>query len=259
MSLVDMLSLNGKVALVTGASKGLGLAFASTLAEAGADLVVACRHVGELDAAVAAITSRGRRALALAVDVNDEVQVRAMVDRTVEEFGRLDILVNNAAAERVNLPPEETTLGSWSSVMDTNVNGMFLCSREAGRVMIGQKRGKIINMASISGQIINKYFHGGSYDVSKSAVIGLTKALATEWAKYNINVNAIAPGYYGTAPNVKWFESKPEIYEKVLDMIPLARLGTIEELAGLVAVLASDVSNYMTGSVILIDGGYTLW
>ena len=125
--------------------------------------------------------------------------------------------------------------------------------------MIKQQRGKIVNIASISGQIINRYFHGGSYDVSKSAVVGLTRALAAEWAAYNINVNAIAPGYYGTAPNLKWFDTNPATQRKVLEMIPLGRLGNMEELAALVVVLASDVSNYMTGSVVLIDGGYTLW
>jgi NAD(P)-dependent dehydrogenase (short-subunit alcohol dehydrogenase family) len=259
MSLADMLSLSGQVALVTGASKGLGLAFASALAEAGADVAVACRHVGELGGATAAIRSHGRRALALEADVTNETQVRSMVDRTVKELGRLDILVNNAGAERVNVAIEEATLESWKAVMDTNVNGAFLCAREAGRAMIPRGRGKIINMASISGQIINKHFHGGSYDVSKSAVVGMTRALATEWAAHNINVVAIAPGYYGTEPNLHWFKSNPEIYDKVLDLIPLRKLGTISELAGLVVVLASDISNYMTGSVVYIDGGYMLW
>jgi len=182
-----------------------------------------------------------------------------MVARTLERFGHIDILVNNAATERQNFPPEETSLENWSFVINTNVNGPFLCAREVGKVMISQKRGKIINLASMSGMIINKYFHGGSYDVSKSAVAALTKALAVEWAKYNVNVIAVAPGYYGTTPNQKWFEANPEIHRQVIDMIPLQRLGKIEELAALVAVLASDVSNYMTGSTVVIDGGYTSW
>lgn len=182
-----------------------------------------------------------------------------MVSRTVERFGRLDVLINNAETERQNLAPERTSLESWKEVLDINLNGQFLCAREAGRVMIPRRAGKIINLASISGMIVNRYFHGGSYDVSKAAVVGLTKALAAEWAPYNLNVIALAPGYYGTAPNLRWFQGNPEIHRRVLSLIPLGRLGDLRELAALLVVLASDVSNYMTGSTVLIDGGYTLW
>ena len=259
MGLHQMLSLAGKVAVVTGASRGLGQAFASALAEAGADVVITSRHAAELEGTAAAVRALGRQVLAIEADATSETAVTAMVAKTIARFGRIDVLVNNAACERANLPPEQTTMESWSSVMRTNVDGPFLCAREVGRVMIGQKRGRIINVASMSGQIINRYFHGGSYDVSKSAVVGLTKALAVEWAPHGITVNALAPGYYGTAPNLRWFQSNPEIHEKVLDLIPLGRLGTIEELAGLVVVMASDICSYMTGSTIVIDGGYMLW
>lgn len=259
MSLTELLSLQDRIAIVTGASRGLGKAFAAALAEAGAHLVIVSRHIDELEDTAATIRGYNRDVLALQIDITREDQVREMVAQTVERFGHIDILVNNAATERQNLPPEETTLENWSFVIETNLNGPFLCAREVGKVMMSQRHGKIINLASMSGMIINKYFHGGSYDVSKSAVVGLTKALAVEWAKYNVNVIALAPGYYGTAPNQKWFEANPEIYKQVIDMIPLKRLGKIEELAALVTVLASDVSNYMTGSTVVIDGGYTLW
>ncbi|UCF99942.1 MAG: glucose 1-dehydrogenase [Spirochaetaceae bacterium] len=259
MSLAELLSLRDRIAIVTGASRGLGKAFATALAEAGAHLAIVSRHLDELQDTAAAVKNCKRDVLTLQADITREDQVREMVRQTVGRFGGIDILVNNAATERQNLPPEQTTLENWSFVIDTNVNGAFLCAREVGKVMISQKRGKIINMASISGMIINKYFHGGSYDVSKSAVVALTKALAVEWAKYNVNVIALAPGYYGTTPNKKWFEANPEIYKQVIDMIPLKRLGTIEELAALVTVLASEVSNYITGSTVVIDGGYTLW
>jgi gluconate 5-dehydrogenase len=259
MSVNDLLSLQDRIAVVTGASRGLGQAFAAALAEAGAHVVIASRHVDELEETASAIEAFDRQVLCVQTDITREDQVRQMVEQTVKRFGGIDILVNNAAAERQNVPPEKTTLESWSFVMETNLNGPFLCSREVGKVMISRGKGKIINLASMSGMIINKYFHGGSYDVSKSAVVGLTKALAVEWAQYNINVIGIAPGYYGTAPNRKWFDSNPEIHQNVLDMIPLKRLGNIEELAAFVTVLASDVSNYMTGSTVVIDGGYTLW
>ena len=160
---------------------------------------------------------------------------------------------------RINKPPEETTVAEWRSVMDTNVTGAWLCCREAGKVMIGQQSGKIVNIASISGQVVNKYFHGGAYEVSKAALMMLTKTLATEWAPYNISVNAIAPGYYDTQPNRDFFAQEADLYQRVLDLIPLSRLGNLEELTDLVLVLASDTANYMTGSTITIDGGYTLW
>ena len=254
-----MTSLEGKVSIVTGASKGLGASFAEMLAKAGSDVVITCRHFKDLEATAAAIRNSGRKVLKIECDITAEDQVKSMVEQAYDEFGKIDILVNNAATGRVNLPPQETTLEQWSSVIQTNVTGPFLCSREVGKVMIKQKKGKIINIASMSGYIINKYFHGGSYDISKSSVVALTKALAVEWAPYNINVFAVAPGYYYTDPNRRWFESNEEVYQKVTDMIPLKKLGDIKELAGLIACLASDITNYMTGSTILIDGGYTIW
>ncbi len=259
MSVLDYFSLSDRVAVVTGASRGLGQGFATALAEAGAHLVVASRHAGELEAAAAAVRRAGREVLAVEADITREEDMRRLAARAVERFGRIDVLINNAATERCNLPPEQTSLADWQKVIDANVTGAFLCAREVGKVMIGQKGGRILNLASMSGQIINRYFHGGSYDVSKSAVVALTKALATEWAPHGITVNALAPGYYGTEPNRKWFAANPEVQRQVLDLIPLGRLGDIRELAALVVALVSDATRYMTGSVILIDGGYTLW
>jgi gluconate 5-dehydrogenase len=259
VGLKDLFSLQGKVALVTGASRGLGRAFAEALAEAGARMAVSSRHAAELEEVTEAVRGRGSETLAVTADITSESQVMELMHRVGERFGRLDILVNNAATERKNVPPEETSLEDWASVIEQNVTGMFLVAREAGKLMIPRKRGKILNLASVSGMIVNRYFHGGSYDVSKSAVVGLTRALAAEWAPYNITVNALAPGYYGTAPNLAYFDSNPALRDKVLDLIPLRRLGTIDELAALVVALCSDAANYMTGSVIVIDGGYTIW
>jgi gluconate 5-dehydrogenase len=259
MTISEVISLKNKVALVTGASRGLGRGFAKALAEAGADLVITCRHESELSETALEIRQMGREVLSLESDISDEQQVIKMVEETVKRFGKVDILVNNAAKMRVDKSPEATSLEEWKSVLDTNVSGPFMCSKEVAKVMKGQKSGKIINVCSMSGYIVNKYFHGGSYEVSKSALAMMTKALAIEWAPYNINVNAIAPGYYYTEPNELFFKKEPDLYEKITEMIPLKKLGNVEQLSYLVMCLASKIADYMTGSVVIIDGGYTLW
>lgn len=259
MSVLDLINLNNKVAVVTGASRGLGQDFAVALAEAGAHLCITSRHGGELEQTSDQIKKLGREVLALESDINDETQIVSMIGETVRKFGRIDILVNNAASMRIDKSPEDTTQADWKSVMDPNVTGVFLCSREAAKIMKKQGGGKIINLSSVAGVKVLRYFHGGSYDVSKAAIIMLTQTLATELAPYNINVNAVAPGYYNTVPNQRFLQKEPGLYEKVLDLIPLRRLGELKELAGLVVVLASDISNYMTGTTILIDGGYHCW
>jgi gluconate 5-dehydrogenase len=259
MGIYDFINLQDKVALVTGGSKGLGKTFAKALAEAGAHIVIASRHQEELNSAQQDLQKLNKNTLTIEADISREEQVQMLVEQTVKEFGTIDILVNNAASGLHNVPIEQETLEAWSSVINTNINGTYMCSREVAKIMMKQNRGKIINMASISGYIVNKYVHGGSYNVSKAAVVMLTKACAIEWAPYNINVNAIAPGYYGTKPNLDMFEKDKELHKNVIDMIPLRRLGNIEELGGLVVCLASDISNYMTGTTIVIDGGYTLW
>lgn len=259
MSVHDLISLKDRIAIVTGASRGLGQAFAVALAEAGAHLCITSRHGGELADTSERIKRLGREVLALESDINDESQVAGMVDETERKFGRIDILVNNAASMRIDKPPEDTTQAEWKSVIDPNVTGVFLCSREAAKKMKRRKSGKIINLSSVAGYKVLKYFHGGSYDVSKAAIVMLTQTLATELAPHNINVNGIAPGYYNTIPNQRFLKKEPGLYEKVIDLIPLRRLGDLSELAGLVVVLASDISNYMTGTTILIDGGYHCW
>jgi gluconate 5-dehydrogenase len=209
--------------------------------------------------AAAEISPEGTRVLAVPADINSERDVQNLVAQTLARTGRIDVLVNNAAAMRCNKPPEETSLEEWKHVIDTNVTATFLCSREVGKVMIKQKGGRIINIASMSGMIVNRFFHGGSYEVSKAAVCMLTKALAVEWAPYNIKVNAMAPGYYDTEPNREVFVHNQELREKVFDLIPAHKLGDLEELGRLALYLASPDVDYMTGSIITIDGGYTVW
>jgi gluconate 5-dehydrogenase len=245
--------------IVTGGGTGIGLTIARRFWQEGASVVICGRRDPVLREATEKIAATRDRLLAITADIGDEDDVKRLVAETVAWRGRIDVLVNNAGAMRIDKPPEATTLAEWQSVIDTNVTGTFLCCREAGKAMIAQRSGKIINIASISGHVVNKYFHGGSYEVSKAAMIMLTKTLATEWAQYNISVNAIAPGYYDTQPNRDFFARERDLYERVLDLIPQRRLGNLEELSELVLLLASDIANYMTGSTITVDGGYTLW
>ena len=250
---------DGKTVIVTGAGTGIGFSVARRFWLEGANVVMSGRREQVLREAASQIAADAERLLVVPADIASEADVVNLVAEAVRWTSRVDVLINNAAAMRINKPPEETTVDEWRSVMDTNVTGAWLCCREAGKVMIGQQSGKIVNIASISGYVVNKYFHGGAYEVSKAALMMLTKTLATEWAPHNISVNAIAPGYYDTQPNRDFFAQEADLYQRVLDLIPQRRLGNLDELADLVLVLASDTANYMTGSTITIDGGYTLW
>lgn len=251
--------LENQTAIITGGGTGIGLTIARRFHDEGAFVVICGRREDVVKEAAANISPDGGRVFATGADITSEDDIRNLVERTVAQTGRIDILINNAGAMRVNKPPEETSLAEWRFVIDTNVTGTFLCCREVGKVMIKQQSGRIVNISSISGSIVNKYFHGGSYEVSKAAMNMLTKTLAVEWAPYNIQVNAIAPGYYGTQPNKDFFLNDQELSEKVFDLIPMRRLGDLEELARLALYLASPDLDYMSGSVITIDGGYTMW
>jgi NAD(P)-dependent dehydrogenase (short-subunit alcohol dehydrogenase family) len=255
---VELERFDSKTVIITGGGTGIGLAVANRFHQEGADVVICGRREPVLREAAAVIGAAPDRLLTVVADIADEEDVGRLFAETMAWRGRIDVLVNNAAAMRIDKPPEATSLAEWRSVIDTNVTGTFLCCREAGKVMIAQRSGKIVNIASISGFIVNKYFHGGSYEVSKAAMMMLTRTLAAEWAQYNISVNAVAPGYFDTQPNRDFFAREPDLYERVLDLIPQRRLGNLDELSDLILTLASDTANYMTGSVITIDGGYTL-
>ncbi|MCY4086575.1 MAG: 3-oxoacyl-ACP reductase FabG [Actinomycetia bacterium] len=247
--------LVGRVAIVTGAGRGIGRAIALALAEAGASVALAGRNEGALRGLVEEITALDREALALPADVTDTDQVEALVARTVEGLGGLDILVNNAGVLVVR-PLLETTDGDWDTVLDTNLRGTFLCTRSAGRVLTEQGSGKVINIASHVG--IVGMASVVSYCASKAGVIQLTKALAVEWAPFGVQVNAIAPGYVETDMNAE-VRAQPEVLERVLRRIPAGRMGRPAELGPLAVLLASSASDFITGETVVIDGGQIAW
>lgn len=246
------MDLAGKVALVTGGSRGLGRGMALALAEAGADVAVAARTVSALEEVAEEIRQRGRQSLALPTDVSKVAQINKMVGEVVEGFGRIDILVNNAGTI-VRKPSLELTEEEWDRVVDTILKASFFCAQAVAKVMIKQKRGKIINIGSLT----SKRGISGiiPYVASRGGILQLTKALAVEWAPYNINVNAIAPGYFKTQQTAPLFANKKWV-KKTVARIPLGRTGKPQDLAGVVVFLASEASDYITGQMIFVDGGW---
>jgi len=245
---LDMFSLKGKVAIVTGAGRGIGKAIALGLADAGADLVVAARTTEEVEATAEEIHKKGVKAIAFTADVRFKEQVDKMVAETVQEFGRIDVLVNNAGG-MFAVPTMEMSEKQWDVIVSENLKSVFLCSQAAGIIMMTQKSGSIINMASIVGIVAQPL--NAAYAASKAGIISLTKTMATDLAEYNIRVNGIAPGLIIT-PGTEWLYKK---FEGIISDIPLGRGGRPEDMAGAVIYLASDASLYVTGETIVIDGG----
>ncbi len=255
MPLFDSFKLTGKVALVTGSRTGIGFSLARALAEAGAGVVVAARDLDGCRAAAADIAASGGTAIAASLDVTDRKQIEALVRDVDAQLGPIDILVNNAGicyhTASVDVPDDE-----WHSTFDVNVHGLWYCSQIVGRTMVARRTGAIVNVGSMSGMIVNRPQFQAAYNASKAAVHHLTRSLAAEWAPYNVRVNAIAPGYIATAMAPV---DDPKFHRYWIEDAPMQRAGQPDELGPTVVYLASQASSFLTGAVIVADGGYSLW
>ena len=253
----ELISLEGRVSVVTGGATGLGFQMACGLAEAGSNIVICSRKLENCEQAAQQIEKIGVETLALGCDVTGPEQVEAMKEATLKKFGRIDVLVNNAGRAWA-APPEEMPLDRWQQVFDLNATAPFLCAQALGREMIKQKRGKIINIASVAGLVGRnpRNYNSVAYSASKGALVNFTRDLAVKWAQHNIQVNCICPGFFVTPLNQKLYERNKESIDRD---IPLGRTGGPDDLKGLAVLLASDASNFMTGAIIPVDGGAFAW
>ena len=255
MSLLESFSLDGEVAVVTGAAQGLGRQMAAGLAEMGADVAIAdLNHEKATD--TAAELDGETRVIAVETDVTDEASVRRLVETVTDRLGPIDVLLNNAGIVE-NAPAEETTLDAWQRVLAVNLDGVFLCAKHVGRQMLDRGQGRIVTVSSMSAFDVNVPQKQASYNVTKAGVSMLTKSLAVEWADRGVRVNAIAPGYMRTELVDEVLANNPEMEDTWIENTPMGRLGQPKELRELVVYLASDASSYMTGTTVVMDGGYT--
>jgi NAD(P)-dependent dehydrogenase (short-subunit alcohol dehydrogenase family) len=265
MGTLDLFSLKEKVAVVTGAARGLGRTMALGLAEAGADVAVVDLLKEEGEETARLIRELGRDSMFLAADILDYDGIGEMVLRIREKFGRIDILLNNAGivyrpeeAGSASIPLEIVSRENWDNVVKVNLNGVFYCTQHVGKLMLEQKSGSIINIASMSAFVANFGRSNNAYCASKAGVVMFTRQLAADWAEKGIRVNAIAPGYMKTDLGAGPLND-PGLKDLLTTLIPMRRAGVPEDLKGIAVFLASDASAYMTGQTLIIDGGYTIW
>lgn len=250
------MDVKGKIAIITGSGQGLGRWMALGLAHAGADIVVSEINPDTGKSTAEEVKSMGRRSLFIETDVARVDSIQAMVDRVVREWGGIDILVNNAGVN-IRKKVEEVTPEEFDRVAAINLRGAYFCAQAAGKVMIQQRQGKIINIASAAGLLVRPGIPNSVYATTKAGIIMFTKALAAEWSPYNINVNALAPGYFATpltAPRLK----DPQSRQSIMDSTPLKRVGQAEDIIGPLVFLASDAAAFITGVCLSVDGGRTV-
>ena len=254
----DLFNLKNYCSIITGGAQGLGKYMALALASYGSNIVIADINFALAKKTAEEFKKKNVEAIAIEMDVRNENQIDKMINSTIETFGKIDVLINNAGiTKHVNL--EDMNFRDWEEVIDINLNGVFKVSKAVGKEMIKNNFGSMINISSMSGIIVNTPQNQAAYNVSKAGVIMLTKSLAAEWAKYNIRVNTIAPGYMNIGQAEEFFKKKTDTAKKWNSLTPMGRPGEPEELGGIAVYLASKASSYATGGVFTIDGGYTVW
>jgi gluconate 5-dehydrogenase len=259
MNVVDMLRLDGRRAVVTGGSRGLGLEMARALGQAGAELIITSRDAAQLDAACRELRESSPSVTPVMGDLATPEGATRFCEEILANHAPVDILVNNVGGRRVNFPTEEMPLEDWQRIVDLNLTQAFICTKLIGGDMLPRRQGRVINVASISGFVAGKLMRGRSYETCKAALAMFTKAVAADWAPHNVTVNAIAPGAFLTDANRRWIGERPELKAEIEGRIPMGRMGDPHEIGALALYLASDASSYMTGSVVVIDGGFLLW